>query len=812
MDEEKKYVNFTGFIRVYKLFRKNKLEHASMLCTKLLQKNPLDQATWALKMQCISDGTYVDELDNEDVGIAETFLEQNVIAPNARPGTSFQRPKTTAKGINPILRPTTNAGRPVSGVVRPMSSLKTGSMDQAVRTARTAKTARAVSSTSARNMRLGTSSMASTNEIQIVNLARLNIDKYGSDPLVNRQLFEYVFYFMGDIKAAHQIAGCATKAAGFDDWYWKNQLAKCYFRLGMIGDAEKQLLSSLKLQSLVETYALLGKVYNRLDQPMSAMRYYKEGIEVYPNDVTLLLGMARNEELLGEYQNSVDIYKKILSVQANNIEAIACLATTYYYSGKPEIALRYFRRIMQMGANSAELNMNIALCCMASQQYDLAIQSALRAQSTMTEDVAADIWYNIGQIMVDVGDLVYATRAYRIALSHDPDHSESLVNLAILKHREGRFDEARSLYMSALSKNPGMFEGNFNLALVYYQQGKYNESRQLLKQALIAFPEHDHCKKLMKTINGMFESSIEIFVELCIEYKFKEINGREIVEEADEVLGITMENVESSEKSKTFQMQQKNVRTLRNRRILNIRSDENFDFAEYPKDSHSVQLKFTSNLKNSSELALNPHFAKIPIEKMSNDEWEFEILKSYVQWVVQKNESFEQAVFEMKISRKIPKMVSIITTLMYLTNILLIFEIFPVFSLDFNIKTDWINLLCVQVLITLISAPQALGKFHRYLLSQLLLSTLICLSKNVLPFFLFHLRCCPIESDPSPPLFPSPSDQFSLDTERAKCHAAMDSARAESLRSPRAANFDMCMNGDENYGEMLIEDLKSVFL
>uniref|UniRef100_A0A8R1IEA1 Uncharacterized protein n=1 Tax=Caenorhabditis japonica TaxID=281687 RepID=A0A8R1IEA1_CAEJA len=63
----------------------------------------------------------------------------------------------------------------------------------------------------------------------------------------------------------------------------------------------------------------------------------------------------------------------------------------------------------------------------------------------------------------------------------------------------------------------------------------------------------------------------------------------------------------------------------------------------------------------------------------------------------------------------------------------------------------------------------------------------------MLPFLIFHLRCCPIEAEPCPPMFPSPSDQFSLDTERSKCNAALDSARAESIRSPRVANFDMCL-------------------
>ncbi|CAL2045500.1 unnamed protein product [Caenorhabditis brenneri] len=499
-------IEFSGFLKACRLFRENRLSEAEAVCTNLLRKNPLDQATWALKLQCLSDSTYIDELENEDMGLAETFLDQNVIAKSARPGTSFARPKTTAKGVNPILRPTTNAGRPLSGVVRPQSSFKSGSMDQAVRTARTAKTARAVSSTSARNMRLGTASMAAGADGEFVNLARLNIEKYAADPQVNRQLFEYVFYYVNDMRVAHQIAGAASKSAGFEDYYWKNQLAKCYLRLGMIPDATKQLQSSLEQRKLIETFAFLAKTYNRVDQPMAALKTYMAGLDVFPEDVTMLTGMARVQEALGEFDVSVAMYNRVLDAQANNIEAIACVATTYYYGGKPEIALRYYRRILQMGCSSAELFMNIGLCCLAAQQFDFALSSIMRAQSTLTDDVAADIWFNIGQVMLEVGDLPAASRSYRIALTHDPDHSESLVNLGILRYRDGNIDEARSLYAAAVAKNPLMFEGNYNLGLVCFTQGKYHDCRRLMERALEVFPDHEHCKKILSSIKPLYES------------------------------------------------------------------------------------------------------------------------------------------------------------------------------------------------------------------------------------------------------------------------------------------------------------------
>ena len=45
----------------------------------------------------------------------------------------------------------------------------------------------------------------------------------------------------------------ATKEARFEDWWWKGRLAKCYYRLGLYRDAERQLLSSLKDQRMVTT-------------------------------------------------------------------------------------------------------------------------------------------------------------------------------------------------------------------------------------------------------------------------------------------------------------------------------------------------------------------------------------------------------------------------------------------------------------------------------------------------------------------------------------------------------------------------------
>ena len=234
----------------------------------------------------------------------------------------------------------------------------------------------------------------------------------------------------------------------------------------MVREAEKQFISSLKNCKMVETYAYLAKVYIRLDQPLTALDHLKNGLQTFPNDVTLLTFGARIHEQLGELDASANYYKQILKQEAANVEAIACMGTNYFYSDQPEVALKYYRRILQMGVNKPELFMNIGLCCFYCQQLDLALACIDQSLAVATDDVNADLWYNAAHIMLANCNSKMAQRCLRLALAANPDHAESLCNLGVLKMHEGQFIQAKNLFSSAATKGPHLFEAHYNLALL----------------------------------------------------------------------------------------------------------------------------------------------------------------------------------------------------------------------------------------------------------------------------------------------------------------------------------------------------------
>lgn len=490
----------------YSYFRRRKFKESADICTKLLEKNPYDQAAWTLKTRALTAQVYVDEVDVDEEGIAEMLMDDNAIANVARPGTSLRRPGTSSQsGPTQGIRPTSQSGRPLSGFVRPgTQGGRPGTMEQAIRTPRTAHTARPVTSSSGRFVRLGTASMLSTPDGPFINLARLNFSKYAARPNLAKALFEYIFHHENDIRNALELAALATEANQFKDWWWKVQLAKCYFRLGMYRDAEKQLKSALKQQEMVDTFLYLGKVYLRLDQPLTAVEAYKQGLEKFPGETTLLTGMARVYEGLTEMDNAVKFYKNVLLFDNMHVEAMACIATHHFYTDQPEVALKFYRRLLQMGVYNAELFNNLGLCCFYAQQYDMTLTCFERALSLADDQTLPDVWFNIGHIALGICDHNLAYQCFRLCLSCNNDHAEAYNNLGVLELKRGHVEAARAFFQAAFVMAPHMYEPHYNFAALADQLGDLQSSYVSARRAVEAYGNHTDSGELLKQLRQHF--------------------------------------------------------------------------------------------------------------------------------------------------------------------------------------------------------------------------------------------------------------------------------------------------------------------
>lgn len=121
-----------------------------------------------------------------------------------------------------------------------------------------------------REVRLGTASLVN-NPSGMVDMEKLNIKKYAKQTGIAMVLVDYLLYVEHNTRKALELCSEATKEHEFKSWWWKARLGKCYFKLGLLRDAEQQFRSSLKLMPVVTTYLELCNVYIRLDLPNTAL-------------------------------------------------------------------------------------------------------------------------------------------------------------------------------------------------------------------------------------------------------------------------------------------------------------------------------------------------------------------------------------------------------------------------------------------------------------------------------------------------------------------------------------------------------------
>ncbi|XP_070299463.1 tetratricopeptide repeat protein 8 isoform X3 [Salvelinus sp. IW2-2015] len=451
-------------------FRRRKFQPCSNICSKILEDSPYDQAAWSLKTRALTEMVYIDEVEVDQEGIAEMLLDESSIAQVARPGTSLRLPGTShGGGPTPAIRPMTQSGRPITGFVRPSTqSGRPGTMEQAIRTPRTAHTARPVTSASGRFVRLGTASMLTNPEGPFINLSRLNFAKYAQKPNLSKTLFEYIFHHENDVKNALDLAALATENAQFKDWWWKVQLGKCYYRLGLHRESEKQFQSALNHQEVVDTYLYLAKEMNNFT---SATEYYKD----------------------------------VLKQDNTHVEAIACIGSNHFYTDQPEIALRFYRRLLQMGVYNCQLYNNLGLCCFYAQQYDMTLSSFERALALVANDEEqADVWYNIGHVAVGIGDLTLAYQCFKLALAFNNDHAEAYNNLAVLELRKGHIEQSKAFLQTAASLAPHMYEPHFNYSTLSDKTGDLQSSYTAAQRSEDAFPEHVDTQEILKHLRQHF--------------------------------------------------------------------------------------------------------------------------------------------------------------------------------------------------------------------------------------------------------------------------------------------------------------------
>ena len=161
------------------------------------------------------------------------------------------------------------------------------------------------------------------------------------------------------------------------------------------------------------------------------------------------LAVARAHLLLGELPSAEAGFRSALERAPAQAEALVGLGQTLLLLGRLDEAARSLGRVRPETTESAFVTGQLQL-----RQGDRPAACAAFARALAAGPGNLNLLLGLGRYLGECGDGEGASRAYRKALVLEPDHPQSLYQLALLEAARGRRDPARELFRTFLRVAP----------------------------------------------------------------------------------------------------------------------------------------------------------------------------------------------------------------------------------------------------------------------------------------------------------------------------------------------------------------------
>jgi len=225
----------------------------------------------------------------------------------------------------------------------------------------------------------------------------------------------------------------------------------------------------------------------------------------------LRAGMAN--ERTGNYPGAVRSYRRGLEIEPENVELLNAMGFSLFQQGKSEEAVAAFEKALAADPKHWKAHNNMALASIDLGELEVA-EAHYRESLAIKRQPA--IYNDLGFVLERQGIPEEAAEAYRKALELDPESASAHYNLGASLVRSGEFAEAESHLRAALEKNPNT-QTYTGLGIVLWQQGRVDEAIANLRAAIEADPNNAAAYDQLGTIliqQGKLEEAASTYRDL----------------------------------------------------------------------------------------------------------------------------------------------------------------------------------------------------------------------------------------------------------------------------------------------------------
>ena len=240
---------------------------------------------------------------------------------------------------------------------------------------------------------------------------------------------------------------------------------------------------------LIDAEAYLASVLAKNRQYQEAIQAYSKVIEQSPNNVQALMGLGEVYIRLQQYNEAVAVLERAARLNPNDKELYYNLGQAYEQTKDfVKAADAYGKFIQSQPPDAWSGYLQLGLCYIELNQYDMAIQALLEAAKTQPRDLKTN--YTLAMAYQKAGQPAQAEQIYKNLALLDPQGAAGYYNLIAKMYDEaGNYPKSVEAAQKVVELNPKNVLFVYELGIMYFKMNRYNEAVQAFRDVLAIRPD-----------------------------------------------------------------------------------------------------------------------------------------------------------------------------------------------------------------------------------------------------------------------------------------------------------------------------------
>ena len=254
-----------------------------------------------------------------------------------------------------------------------------------------------------------------------------------------------------------------------------------------LGKAKNILESISEMPHLPVAYwQTLGQIEESQINPAQAIKALDKGLEIYPDNNTLLLTLADAQALKNNYKESVRILDRLLEKDPKNPAIIGRLGNLKARKKGTKAEVAYYREMSRKYPEVTGIEFLYLLSLASSKHLPDAIVEAKSYLGSYPAN--QQIHFLLAQFELQSGRRAEAVELYKSILGSDPKNLQALHALADQELAERHYPEAESLFRRSLAIQPEDASLEVGLGEALLAENQKEAAEKAFQQALVINP------------------------------------------------------------------------------------------------------------------------------------------------------------------------------------------------------------------------------------------------------------------------------------------------------------------------------------